>query len=339
MTAVRTRTDPEPGWRIQDDVIRLREWGTDRAYELPREPFAERVLGASAECTFQLDDRSGRVSRRHARLVRDGSLWSVQDLASKNGTWIDGVRRQASTLTPGTELGVGGLVLVAESDALAALHELLCRWIGWSADRRGDVDRALRAVRDATSGHCVLVLCGEGDLVPLAARIHREVLGERPFVVHDGTGALARAKGGTLCVAERSPDLDELARRLRAPGERVRVTACAHAIAQAAELAMRIGRAARIELPALAERRRELPRIIEAYAEDAAASLGQAVTALDKRDLPLVSALPFDGLADVEDTARRLVAIRALGVTEGAARLGITHGALSRWAKRRGLRT
>jgi len=50
-------------------------------------------------------------------------------------------------------------------------------------------------------------------------------------------------------------------------------------------------------------------------------------------------ALRLAGLADIEDTARRLVALRTLGVTEGGQRLAITHGALSRWAKRRGLRT
>jgi len=44
-------------------------------------------------------------------------------------------------------------------------------------------------------------------------------------------------------------------------------------------------------------------------------------------------------LSEIEDVARRLVALRNWGVTGGAARLGITHGALSRWARRRKLPT
>jgi hypothetical protein len=82
-----------------------------------------------------------------------------------------------------------------------------------------------------------------------------------------------------------------------------------------------------------------VPRILEAYAREAAQQLGQPTTAADKRDIPVLSAFPFNGHADVEIAARRLVALRTLGVTEGAQPLVITHGALSRWPKRRGLRT
>ena len=44
-------------------------------------------------------------------------------------------------------------------------------------------------------------------------------------------------------------------------------------------------------------------------------------------------------LDEIEDAARRLVALRNWGVTEGARRIGITHGALSRWAHRRKIST
>jgi hypothetical protein len=39
-------------------------------------------------------------------------------------------------------------------------------------------------------------------------------------------------------------------------------------------------------------------------------------------------------LDEIEEVARRLVALRNWGVTDGAKRLGITHVALSRWARR-----
>jgi predicted component of type VI protein secretion system len=36
--------------------------------------------------------RSERVSRRHARLVRSGAEWTVEDLGSFNGTLVNGTR-------------------------------------------------------------------------------------------------------------------------------------------------------------------------------------------------------------------------------------------------------
>lgn len=64
------------------------------------------VLGRSAVCDLQIDDDS--VSRRHAflRLDRD-SIW-VDDLSSRNGTWVNGVQiTSAKRLAHGDRIGVG----------------------------------------------------------------------------------------------------------------------------------------------------------------------------------------------------------------------------------------
>src|SRR5438270_9543067 len=45
------------------------------------------VLGRN-EATGMLDDE--RVSREHTELSFDGSRWTVQDLGSRNGTFVDG---------------------------------------------------------------------------------------------------------------------------------------------------------------------------------------------------------------------------------------------------------
>lgn len=344
-TQARTKTDADVGWRIADDVIQLREWGTeDRVYVLPRTPFVERVIGSSASCSIRLADV--RVSRRHARLVRDRALWWVHDLGSKNGTWIDGERRASATLAPGTELTLGPVTLIAESHGSIALRELLCRWIGWSTRRRPDVDRALRGVREAAMGRLALVLAGPGDLTPVAARLHREVLGaERPFVLHEDDAPLAanveRARGGTLCfTGTRIPsDVEVALVAVRQPMSRIRVMVCAHSPTQAAAFALRLAPSIRIELTPLSERKHEIVNIVEAYAQDAAAAWGQPITALRSRDIATLAAYAYSSHSEIEDSARRLVALRCFGVTEGAARLGITHGALSTWAKRRRLRT
>lgn len=64
------------------------------------------VLGRAAGCDLQVDDDS--VSRRHAflRVERD-AVW-VEDLSSRNGTWVNGVSiTEPQRLAHGDKLGVG----------------------------------------------------------------------------------------------------------------------------------------------------------------------------------------------------------------------------------------
>lgn len=56
------------------------------------------IVGRGPECDVRIDHPD--VSRRHARLsLRDDGLW-VEDLGSKNGTTVDGVRVTEPTLAP-----------------------------------------------------------------------------------------------------------------------------------------------------------------------------------------------------------------------------------------------
>lgn len=338
-----TKTDPDGDWNIVDNVVRLRRWGADQAIDLPTAPFAEEVLGASPACSLPLDDETRRISREHARLVHRGALWTIHDLASKNGTWIDDARRAASAITPGTEIRLGGVVLVAESHDLALLRDLLCRWIGWSPDSRVEVDRALRATREAFAGRTPLLLCGEGDLTHVAARLHRQTLGERPFVAHRrATGlaaALSRATRGTVCVSTdaRPNAIAAALANARVEVQRVRLVLCSDSVDRAALMAAPLGKTVRIVLPRLAERHHELARILREYALEAQADLG-AVAIFDGEDITTLAKHPYQSMAEIHDDARRLAVLRALGVRPGARVLGISHGAFSRWASRRGLR-
>jgi hypothetical protein len=110
-----------------------------------------------------------------------------------------------------------------------ALRGFLARLLGWT--RQSDVDQALRSIDVAVAHHAHLVLCGTGDLVPIAFALHRRTLGaDRPFVMCDphrgnrpasarspascdsGIAALAAAAGGSLCVRRaRLPDEVNLA--------------------------------------------------------------------------------------------------------------------------------
>ena len=51
-------------------------------------------------------------------------------------------------------------------------------------------------------------------------------------------------------------------------------------------------------------------------------------------DLQRFREIEFKSIADIEETVRRVIAMRTWGVTAGAARLGIAHTSLSTWARR-----
>src|SRR5262245_5346481 len=68
----------------------------------------EMVVGRDPDCDVVLDD--DRVSRRHAVLVSEDAAWSVTDLASKNGTLVDGVPVTSGALKERSWVSFGGLV-------------------------------------------------------------------------------------------------------------------------------------------------------------------------------------------------------------------------------------
>src|SRR6185436_162721 len=99
---------------------------------------------------------------------------------------VDGVRRPKVQLEPGSELSLGGIMLIAESPRLIALRGYLARLLGWDDDHGETVDLALRSVRMAATQRAALVLCGDGDLIPIARGLHRYSAGDsRPFVLCD----------------------------------------------------------------------------------------------------------------------------------------------------------
>ncbi|MBL9016858.1 MAG: SpoIIE family protein phosphatase [Myxococcales bacterium] len=55
----------------------------------------EYVIGRRSDCQIFVPDM--RVSRQHARLSRQGDSWTLEDLGSNNGTYVNGIRVQGST--------------------------------------------------------------------------------------------------------------------------------------------------------------------------------------------------------------------------------------------------
>ena len=66
---------------------------------------AKTLIGRSPECDVFLDDVT--VSRRHAELVREGETFTIRDLGSLNGTFVNRNRIESVDLTADDEVQVG----------------------------------------------------------------------------------------------------------------------------------------------------------------------------------------------------------------------------------------
>src|SRR3569833_3289850 len=132
LTDISTMSDmPVDEWAIDDDVVRLREWATETVRPLPQPPVDECTVGAAETCTIRIDDRSGRVSRLHARLVRAQGKWLLHDEDSKNGIWLDGSRRREITLEPGAEIGNNNNTHNTKNKHTNTQRNFLARLVGW----------------------------------------------------------------------------------------------------------------------------------------------------------------------------------------------------------------
>jgi two-component system cell cycle response regulator len=83
----------------------------------------EIVLGRGADCDIQVDRDS--VSRRHARVFRTGENWSVEDLQSTNGSYVNDVPVTKSVLRDADFLKIGAAIFKFLSGAgvEASYHE------------------------------------------------------------------------------------------------------------------------------------------------------------------------------------------------------------------------
>ena len=70
----------------------------------------EFTVGRAGDNDFQLGD--DYASSRHARLFRRGSDWFVEDLDSRNGTFVNGVRiDQPERVTVGMDMKMGRTIV------------------------------------------------------------------------------------------------------------------------------------------------------------------------------------------------------------------------------------
>ena len=63
------------------------------------------LVGRSPECAIFLDDVT--VSRRHAEILREGDTFTIRDLGSLNGTYVNRKRIESAVLQNDDEVQVG----------------------------------------------------------------------------------------------------------------------------------------------------------------------------------------------------------------------------------------
>ena len=308
-------------------------------------------IGSSATCPLRLTGRG--ISLVHAELIDEGAQWRIRDFEGATGLRQDGQPRKEFVLTPGVEVGIGSVILIAESQRTIALRDFCARILGWGGDRMQAVDHALRAIRLAAARRSTLVLRGAEDLVPIAHALHRRVLGsDAPFVICDprredipasvrspanrrsGVAAFEAAAGGSLCVRS-SPlprDLPELLKLLYEPDCRVQLIVCIRGRARGGLLPGSMP----IEVPPLSLREAELPRVVQAYADDAIAELHAPPSCFTKDDHCWVMAHSARSLSEIEKATLRIVALRMTdNVHQAATLLGMAAVSLSQWLDRR----
>jgi len=231
------------------------------------------------------------------------------------------------------------------------VRAFLARILGWSDERA--VELAQRSLALALDHRAALVLCGEGDMVPIALALHRRTLGaEKPFIVCDprrltstasvrspasrasGMAAFAAALGGSLCLRMRRlpDDFSTLVARLRGADD----VLCFLCTGQLADPHPPLILPAPLVVPPLARRSAELDRIITDYADDAVAELAAPAASFTADDHAWVRNHAAASLAEVEAATLRLVALHtSRNLSHAAARLRMAPVSLHRWLGRR----
>jgi len=336
-----TNIDPQGrgSWDIDDDVLRLRRWATEYAHRLP-DPRVPISLGSAPTCDVQLHDEEGLLSREHAMMLPESTGWEILDRDSRNGLKVDGVATARSSVRAGAKIQLGGLVLVAESLKSIGLRSLVGRLVGWAPARQGAVDEALQSLRDCAVQRAPMFLLGDGDLVPVAARLQRRTLGpSAPFLNYEGgdiATAMRDAMRGTLCVSidhQSTASAIALAYQAAPLATRPRLVLCASDEKHTSTVSRTLGRLAVIEVPAIDARRDEISRLVHEVGDDIMREMEVPATGFTMHDLERLQSMKFGGMSELEESIRRVIAMRTWGVTAGAKKLGIKHSSLSQWAR------
>jgi pSer/pThr/pTyr-binding forkhead associated (FHA) protein len=87
--------------------------GALRSFPLSSE---ETIVGRSSDAAISLSEPL--VSSRHLKVLRRGDVYTIVDLDSENGTYVNGVRVKSKELAQGDQIHLGGLTLFFAGDGV-----------------------------------------------------------------------------------------------------------------------------------------------------------------------------------------------------------------------------
>jgi hypothetical protein len=325
---------------VIDEIVSLREWGTNTVYALPA------VFASVSRFELRVGNLTDHAGESRTRLIHSRGKWLLENVVT-GGTAID----REVVLEPGAEVRIGQRAFIAESIRSILLRRFMCRLLGWSPGQSTRVDDALRSIRTSVLHRTPLVPCGETDVAPIARSIHRRVLGIGcPFIMCDprqrpreesarlaencrtGADAVDSANGGTVCLRSQWLPRDEelIFAALQDPCRQLCVMVCS------ALQKPRCLVANQIVIPPLRSRMDELDRIIDEYVSDAAADLSIDSRIFLPEDRQWVRDNDSASLARVQRATRYTLALRASSnVSVAATCLEMTSTSLLNWLKRR----
>lgn len=210
------------------DLAILEEGQPSRKFRIKHLPL---VIGGQPECDLVLKDEY--ISSRHCRLEKRGENYTLVDLDSTNGTFINGSRIRESVLTEKMEVKLGKSSfalffeekeeeilplettsfcgLVGKSDAMRRLfskiqliapHESTVLIHGETGSGKELVARSLHELSSQKSGPYVILNCGAISSNLIESELFGHEKGSFTGAVNRRLGAFEQAEGGTLFLDE-----------------------------------------------------------------------------------------------------------------------------------------
>ena len=148
------------------DHVEDADWGS-QVVDLP--DGIDVTFGRSKSATIVIEHE--KVSRTHARIRRAGDTIEVEDLGSRNGTWVNGVRLEGvHRLATGDEITIGPIVAVVGVTSALRRASPVAEPAAGEARLAAEVDRSVRYHRPLT---LALMRITRDDAVDAIARTLR----------------------------------------------------------------------------------------------------------------------------------------------------------------------
>jgi len=115
--------------------------------------FGESAISLGRDSSNGIQIHDTEVSRRHAQIYATGDVYTISDLDSSNGTFVNGRAVEAHRLESGDQIQIGRTLMLYTQRAAGPLIDLSDK-VAISSDRQhGDRSHIVHAVSQEESSH------------------------------------------------------------------------------------------------------------------------------------------------------------------------------------------